>query len=96
MKEEKRKNAYLGEADYLQQSSQLCAKKVRQSQYPSQRYADLFKILIRPPYISGVINSQGNWLLSLIVRSLNSNRIGSNHGPKGDSGAHDSLVPSAS
>ena len=32
MKEEKRKNAYLGEADYLQQSSQLCAKKVRQSQ----------------------------------------------------------------
>jgi len=31
MKEEKRKNAYLGEADYIEQSSQFCAKKARQS-----------------------------------------------------------------
>ena len=32
MKEEKRKNAYLGEDDYLKQSSKICARKVRQSQ----------------------------------------------------------------
>ena len=31
MKEEKRKNAYLGEADYIKQSSQFCARKARQS-----------------------------------------------------------------
>ena len=31
MKEEKRKNAYLGEADYIKQSAQFCARKVRQS-----------------------------------------------------------------
>jgi hypothetical protein len=29
MKEEKRKNAYLGEADYYQQSSNKCAKVAR-------------------------------------------------------------------
>ena len=31
MKEEKRKNAYLGEADYIKKSSQFCARKARQS-----------------------------------------------------------------
>tara|TARA_A100001011_G_scaffold393580_2_gene483769 strand:+ start:1063 stop:1320 length:258 start_codon:yes stop_codon:yes gene_type:complete len=30
MKEEKRKNAYLGEDDYLRESSKICARKVRQ------------------------------------------------------------------
>ncbi len=32
MKEEKRKNAYLGEEDYLKQSSKVCARKARQAQ----------------------------------------------------------------
>ena len=32
MKEEKRKNAYLGEEDYLKQSSKVCARKARQVQ----------------------------------------------------------------
>jgi hypothetical protein len=32
MKEEKRKNAYLGEDDYLRESSRICARKVRQSE----------------------------------------------------------------
>jgi hypothetical protein len=31
MKEEKRKNAYLGEADYIKQSAQFCTRKARQS-----------------------------------------------------------------
>lgn len=31
MKEEKRKNAYLGEEEYLKQSAASCARKVRQS-----------------------------------------------------------------
>ena len=31
MKEEKRKNAYLGEDDYLRESSRICARKARQS-----------------------------------------------------------------
>ena len=31
MKEEKRKNAYLGEDDYLRESSKICARKARQS-----------------------------------------------------------------
>ena len=29
---EKRKNAYLGEEDYLKQSSKVCARKARQTQ----------------------------------------------------------------
>ncbi len=32
MKEEKRRNAYLGEEEYLKQSAASCAKEVRQSQ----------------------------------------------------------------
>ncbi|MDE0762245.1 MAG: hypothetical protein OSB20_01135 [Porticoccaceae bacterium] len=32
MKKEKRKNAYLGEEDYLKQSSKVCARKARQAQ----------------------------------------------------------------
>tara|TARA_E500000178_G_scaffold300028_1_gene308073 strand:- start:149 stop:379 length:231 start_codon:yes stop_codon:yes gene_type:complete len=31
MKEEKRKNAYLGEDDYIRESSKICARKARQS-----------------------------------------------------------------
>jgi hypothetical protein len=31
MKEEKRKNAYLGEDDYFKESSKICARKARQS-----------------------------------------------------------------
>lgn len=31
MKEEKRKNAYLGEEEYLKQSAASCARKVRQA-----------------------------------------------------------------
>lgn len=31
MKDEKRKNAYLGEDDYIKQSSKICARKARQS-----------------------------------------------------------------
>ena len=31
MKEEKRKNAYLGEDDYLRESSKICARKAMQS-----------------------------------------------------------------
>lgn len=32
MKEEKRKNAYLGEDDYIRESARICARKARQSQ----------------------------------------------------------------
>ena len=32
MKEEKRRNAYLGEDEYLKKSSKICARKVRQAQ----------------------------------------------------------------